>query len=141
MKKFIFCFNNFFGSAHFLIHQIGEKGQKIARAKKVFNIKNQFIYAHQPRKGIFKIHSHQHCNFITFFPELLMAASIPGVEIFSWKSACVVFFNMQNSNFRGAPESERTGFVLILSQYQNPSMSVCLAIFSSPFPLTNFKST
>ena len=29
------------------------------------------------------------------------------------KSECVVFFNMQNSNFRGAPESERTGFVLL----------------------------
>ena len=42
-----------------------------------------------------------------------MAASIPGVEIFSWKSAYVVFFHMQNLNFRGAPEFERTGFVLI----------------------------
>ena len=39
-------------------------------------------------------------------------AGIPGVEIFSYKSAFVVFFNMQNLNFRGAPESGRTGFVL-----------------------------
>ena len=45
-----------------------------------------------------------------------MAASIPGVEIFSWKSACVVFFNVQNSNFRVTPESERTRFVLLSSQ-------------------------
>ena len=29
---------------------------------------------------------------MTTFPELLMAATIPGVEIFSWKSACVVIF-------------------------------------------------
>ena len=43
-----------------------------------------------------------------------MAASIPGVEIFSSKSACVVFFNMQNSNFMAAPESETFGFALIL---------------------------
>ena len=42
-----------------------------------------------------------------------MAASIPGVQIFSWKSACVMCFNVQNSNFRVAPESERTGFVLL----------------------------
>ena len=112
MKKLIFDFNNFFGSGHFLIHQIGKRGQKIAGAKKVVKIKNQFFHARQPCKGIFEIQSHWCCNFMTFFPELLMAASIPGVEIFSWKSACVVFFNMQNLNFRGAPESERTGFVL-----------------------------
>ena len=42
-----------------------------------------------------------------------MAAGIPGVEIFSSESACVVFFNMQNSNFKAAPESERIGFVLL----------------------------
>ena len=29
------------------------------------------------------------------------------------KTACVVFFYMQNSNFGGTSESERTGFVLI----------------------------
>ena len=98
--------NNSFGSCHFLIHQI-KKGQKIAKAKTVFKIKNQFFYARQPRKGIFKTHSHLCCSFITFFPELLTAAIIPGVEIFSWKSAFVVFFNMPNANFWGAPESEK----------------------------------
>jgi len=41
-----------------------------------------------------------------------MAAGIPGVGIFSWRSACVVFFYMQNWSFGGASESERTGFVL-----------------------------
>ena len=46
---------------------------------------------------------------MTTFPELLMAATIPGVEIFSWKSACVVIFYMLNSNFGGASESERLG--------------------------------
>ena len=51
--------------------------------------------------------------FHNFFPELIMAASIPGIENFSWKSVCEVFFNMQNWNFRVAPESERTGCVLI----------------------------
>ena len=43
-----------------------------------------------------------------------MATGIPGVEIFSLKSACVVFFNMQNSNFMAAPESETYGFALLL---------------------------
>ena len=43
--------------------------------------------------------------FENFFLELLLAATIPGVEIFNWKSACVVFFNMQNWNFRAASES------------------------------------
>ena len=40
-----------------------------------------------------------------------MADSISGVEIFSKKSACVVFFNMQNSNVMAAPESEITGLL------------------------------
>ena len=70
--------------------------KKRAGAKNVVIIKNQFFHACQPCKGIFEIHSHRCCDFTTFFPELLMAASIPGVEIFSWKSAYVVFFNMQN---------------------------------------------
>ena len=53
--------------------------------------------------------------FHNFFPELIMAASIPGIENFSWKSVCEVFFNMQNWNFRVAPKSERTGCVLVNS--------------------------
>ena len=46
-----------------------------------------------------------------------MVASIPlpGVQIFSWKSVCVMFFNVQNLNFRVAPESEKTGFVLVVN--------------------------
>ena len=46
MKKQIFYFNNFFGSGHFLIHQIWKKGQKTAGAKKVVVMKNQFFHAH-----------------------------------------------------------------------------------------------
>ena len=87
--------------------------QKMAGAKKVDKIKNQFFHARQPRKGIFEIYSLLGCFLVTSFPEVLMAATIPGVEIFSWKSAWVVFFYMQNSNFGGAPESERTGFALM----------------------------
>ena len=87
--------------------------QKMAGAKKVVKIKNQFFHAHQPRKGIFEIHLLLGCFFMTSFPELLMAATIPGVEIFCWKSAWVVFFYMQNWNFGGAPESGRTGLALI----------------------------
>ena len=54
--------------------------QKLAGAKKVVKIKNLFFHVRQPCKGIFEIHSHRSYNF---FPELLMAASIPEVEIFS----------------------------------------------------------
>ena len=55
----------------------------MAGAKKVAKIKDQFFHACQPRKGIFEIHLLLGCFFMTSFPELLMAAAIPGVEIFS----------------------------------------------------------
>ena len=109
MKKLIFYLNNFFGSSHFLIHQILTKGQKSAGSKKFVKIKNQFFHARQPRIEIFEIHSLLGCFFMTSFPKLLMAATIPGVEIFCWKSAWVVFFYMQNWNFGGAPESGKPG--------------------------------
>ena len=57
--------------------------QKIAEAKKVVKTKNQFFHVRQPRKENFEIESYWCCDFMTFVPELLMAASIPGVEIFS----------------------------------------------------------
>ena len=94
MKKLIFHYYNFFGSGWFLTFFPDLMDQKMAGAKKVVKIKNQFFHARQPRKGIFEIHSLLCCNFMTSFLELLMAATIPGVENFSWKSACVVFFYM-----------------------------------------------
>ncbi len=116
MKKLIFYFNNFFGSGHFLIHQIWKNRLKNSRSQK--SCCNQ--------KSVFSCQSTTQKNFwnpITlvmyfhnFFPELIMAASIPGIENFSWKSVCEVFFNMQNWNFRVAPESERTGSVLLSTQ-------------------------
>ena len=57
MKKLIFHFNNVFGSGHFFDPSEQKKGQKIAGAKKVFKIKNQFFHGRQPRKGIYEIHS------------------------------------------------------------------------------------
>ena len=56
--------------------------QKMADAKKVVKMKNQFFHARQPRKGIFEIRLLLGYFFMTSFPELLMAASIPGIEIF-----------------------------------------------------------
>ncbi len=85
--------------------------KKWARSKKIVIIKNQFFHARQRNfwnlftSGLF---------LMTFFPELLMAATIPGIEFFSWKSAWIVFLNMQNANFRGASESERTKCVLMM---------------------------
>ena len=55
-----------------------------------------------------------------------MAASIPGAEIFNKISACVVFFNMQNSNFRAAPESERIGLVLLVSSYPHVTLKILI---------------
>ena len=85
MKKLIFCFNNFFGSGHFLIHQIGKNGKKIfgsgpfltffwiswiekmAGAKKVVKMKNHFFHARQPREGIFDVCSPWCCIFTLLF--------------------------------------------------------------------------
>ena len=52
-------------------------------AKKFDKIKNQFFHARQPCKGIFEIYLLLGCFLMTSFPELLIAAAIPGVEIFS----------------------------------------------------------
>ena len=90
-----------------------ENWPKNDRSQKIDIIKNQFFHARQPRKGIFEIYPLLGCFLMTSFPELLMAAAIPGVEIFSWKSAWVVFFYMQNSKFWVNPESEGTGFALL----------------------------
>ena len=57
--------------------------QKRAGAKKVVITKNQFFHACQLRKGIFEIYSLLGCFLMTSFPELLMAAALPGAEIFS----------------------------------------------------------
>ncbi len=83
MKKLIFNYNNFFGSGYFLTCFSDLMDQKWAEAKKVVIVKNQFFHARQLRKGIFVIYSHRCFDFTTFFPELLMTAGIPEVEIFS----------------------------------------------------------
>ena len=115
IKKSIFDYNNTFGSGYFLtcFSDLIVYSVKRVGAKKVVIIKNQFFHARQPHKGIFAIYPLLGCFLMTSFPELPMAAAIPGVEIFSWKSAWVVFFYMQNSKFWVNPESERTGFALL----------------------------
>ena len=40
MKKWIFDYKNFFGSCHFLIHEILKIDQKMTGAKKVLHSKN-----------------------------------------------------------------------------------------------------
>ncbi len=56
IQKF-FCFRPFFD----LFSNIMDR--KNARAKKVINIKNQFLHARQPCEGIFYICSHRCCIF------------------------------------------------------------------------------
>ena len=53
-----------FDSGHFLISLLISWIEKMPRAKKVVNIKNQFLHAHQPRKRIFDIRSHR-CRIFT----------------------------------------------------------------------------
>ncbi len=83
INKLICDVKNFFGSGYFLTFFSGLMDQKMGAAKTVVTTNNQFFRAHQPRKGIFEIRSHRSCNFVTFFLELQMDASITGVEIFS----------------------------------------------------------
>ena len=81
-KKWFFITTTFLALADFW-HFFRSDGSKNGQSQKVVIIKNQFFHARQPCKGIFEIYSQQCCNFITFTPGLLMAASIPGVENFS----------------------------------------------------------
>ncbi len=81
VKKQIFYLNNFLGSSHFLIHEIWEKNQKMAGAKKVVKIKNQFFHARQPRKGIFEIRSYWCCIFTIFGQSFKWPAVIQEIKI------------------------------------------------------------
>ena len=63
MTELIFGYQKIFGSGHFLIFFQISWIEKKPRAKKVVNIKNQFLHARQPREGIFDICSHQCCIF------------------------------------------------------------------------------
>ena len=112
MKKLIFDYNNFFGSGYFLTYFFRSDGSKNGRSQKsCCNQKSVFSCQSTTQKNFWNPIT-LGMYFHNFFPELIMAASIPGIENFSWKSVCEVFFNMQNWNFRVAPESERTGCVL-----------------------------
>ena len=78
----MFHYNNFFDLGPFLTFHSNVMDQKMAGAKKVVKTKYQFFHAHQPCIEIFEIHSLMSWFFMTSFPKLLMAAAIPGVEIF-----------------------------------------------------------
>ena len=75
-----------FGSGHFFIFFQISWIEKMPRAKKVINIKNQFFHARQPREEIFDICSHR-CiamvYFYTFLSELQIAPTTPilGVSV------------------------------------------------------------
>ena len=62
MKKLIFRKSNFFGSGHFLIHEILKNDQKMTGAKKVKILKNQLLHACAPRVKFFEFCSC--CGFI-----------------------------------------------------------------------------
>ena len=67
MKKLIFYLSNFFGSGHFLIHEVLKNDQKLTGAKKVKMLKNQLHHAHQPREEIFEFCSCSGLIFMTDF--------------------------------------------------------------------------
>ena len=64
MKKMIFDFIEFFGSGHFLVIFLDVMDQKIAGAKNVIKVKNQFFHARKPREEIFEIHSYCGLSFM-----------------------------------------------------------------------------
>ena len=63
MTELIFGYKKIFGSGHFLIFFQISWIEKMPGAKKIVNIKNQFLHARQPREGIFDIRSHRCCIF------------------------------------------------------------------------------
>ena len=58
LTKLIFGYRNFFCSGPFLIFLQVWWIEKMPQGKKIVNIKNLFLHAHQPREGIFDIRSH-----------------------------------------------------------------------------------
>ena len=59
-----FWIQKFFWLGLFFYLFLNLMDRKIPRAKKVVNIKNQFLHARQPREGIFDIRSHR-CRIFT----------------------------------------------------------------------------
>ena len=64
LTELIFGYKNFFGSGLFLTFFLIWWIEKMPQAKKVVNIKNQFLHARQPRERIFDIRSHR-CRIFT----------------------------------------------------------------------------
>ena len=64
LTELIFGYKNFFGSGLFLTFFLIWWIEKMPQAKKVVNIKNQFLHARQPRERIFDIRSHR-CGIFT----------------------------------------------------------------------------
>ena len=59
LTKLIFGYKIFFVPAFFFIFLQVWWIEKMPEGKKIVNIKNQFLNAHQPREGIFDIASHR----------------------------------------------------------------------------------
>jgi len=76
----------------------GKKDQKIAGAKKVVKIKNQFFHTHQPRKS-----SYWCCIFTIFGQSFKWPAVIQETDKYS-------VYNIYNWNFRVNLEFESNGF-------------------------------
>ena len=81
--ELIFGCKKIFGSNHFLIFFQISWIEKMAGAKKVVNIKNQFFHARQPREGIFDIHSHWCCIFTLFCHSFKLLALLQFWELLS----------------------------------------------------------
>ena len=91
MKKLIFHYNNFFGPGWFLTIFSDLMDQKMAGAKKVVIIKNQFFHARQACEGIFEICSHWCCIFTIFGQSFKWPPVIQEIKFFDWKLVGIVF--------------------------------------------------
>ena len=70
--------------------------KKMPRAKKVINIKNQFLHARQPCEGIFDIFSHQRCIFTITCQSFKQLPVIQFWELMSkneiWRTISCIYF-------------------------------------------------
>ena len=98
-------------------------------AKKVVNIKNQFLHARQPCEGIFDICLHQ-CSCSVVFSDFFATAS-NGRQYSNFENKCPKLDtgtpeDMVLTNLGEAPDSDPSGFVLVCTFYVHQNTSVFL---------------
>ena len=130
LTELIFGYKNFFGSGLFLTFFLIWWIEKMPQAKKVVNIKNQFLHARQPRERIFDIRSHRCCIFtitcqsFKWLPLLQFWELVSKNEILRTIS-CIYFMKIRVDSWFSGTE------LVLLSIYV--SVFVCIGVFKDRF--------